>query len=160
VRVRIAQLGDPERIAREAMDAVMPARTDPVPPPVVARPPLTRTRGFAIAAAIALGVGGLVVPFAGWLAGAAMVMMSAMWRTGEKLVALLLPFAAAALMALASAVSAWLDGGGEQAGTVVVNPLLPAAYDFMHAGFLLFPFVVVPVSGFWLLWRLRGRSTD
>ncbi len=155
-QARIAQLGDPEQIAREAMDAAgyVPAVAAPAPP--ARRLPLTRTRGFAIAAAIALGGGGFVVPIVGWFAGVVMVLMSAMWRTWEKLVAVLLPSATFVLMAAVSALSqSWAAAGPEGSG---VNPLMPnLALPGWHAT-LLIGFVLVPVSGLWLLWRMRGRS--
>lgn len=163
-QARIAQLGDPEQIAREAMDA---AGQLSVMPAVVAAPPrtpLTRTRGFAVAAAIALGGGGFVVPIVGWFAGVVMVLMSAMWRTWEKLVAVLLPFATVALMVAVTALAAVLapevhDASGESA-PAIVNPLVPAWYDviFSLSGATLIGFVLVPVLGLWLLWRMRGRT--
>jgi len=161
---RIAQLGDPADIAREALDA---AGQPPAVPPMVAAPPrtpLTRTRGFAVAAAIVLGAGGFVVPIIGWFAGVVMVLMSAMWRTWEKLVAVLLPFATVVLLVAVTALAAVLapqvhDASGESAAAVV-NPLVPAWYDviFSLSGVSLIGFMLVPVSGLWLLWRMRGRA--
>ena len=154
---RIAQLGDPAEIAREAMDAETPRTIAPItagaPSP---RPPLTRSRGYAIAAAIALGVGGVVVPFAGWFAGVVMVLTCGLWRTYEKLIAVLLPFATLALIAgvttLANSLSGSAgDGGGE------MNPLLPDSFAVWHSSILV-SFVLFPGCGLWLLWRFRGRT--
>lgn len=156
---RIAQLGDPADIAREAMDAsahssaAPPVAAPPVGPPAP-RPPLTRSRGYAIAAAIALGVGGFVVPFAGWFAGVAMVLTCGLWRTAEKLIAVLLPFATIALIAVLSALASWLGGPPDQVD--VANPLM-AGLNGWHS-IVLLSFILFPVCGLWLLWRLRGRS--
>ncbi|MFD5213228.1 HAAS signaling domain-containing protein [Microbacterium sp. NPDC058345] len=164
-QARIAQLGDPEQIAREVMDAAGQATPVAVPGSQAPRVPLTRTRGFAIAAAITLGAGGFVVPIVGWFAGVVMVLMSAMWRTWEKLVAVLLPFVTIALVIAASvlsaAVAAESGGGSGEFAAPGANPLVPTWYDVGLMGWhsaILVGFVLVPVSGLWLLWRLRGRT--
>ncbi|MFJ4046423.1 HAAS signaling domain-containing protein [Microbacterium sp. NPDC089987] len=153
---RIAQLGDPAEIAREAMDAGTPRPIAPIamatPSP---RPPLTRSRGYAIAAAIALGVGGFIVPFAGWFIGVVMVLTCGLWRTYEKLIAVLLPFVTLALMAGVVTLVSWLSaptGGGEE-----TNPLLPSGFAAWHSSILV-SYVMFPVCGLWLLWRLRARA--
>lgn len=152
---RIEQLGEPEEIAREAMDAGAQRPAAPSAAPTV-RPPLTRSRGYAIAAAITLAVGGFVVPFAGWFAGVVMVLTCGLWRTYEKLVAVLLPFVTIALIFGASALTSWL--GGPAAGGEEMNPLMPTGLAGWHSGLLL-SLVMFPVCGLWLLWRLRGRPT-
>ncbi|WP_286301134.1 HAAS signaling domain-containing protein [Microbacterium suwonense] len=81
---RIAQLGDPAVIAREAMDAggYAPAATPASATPATV--PTTSTRGFAIIAALSLSVGAFVVPVVGWFVGVALVLASGMWRTGRR----------------------------------------------------------------------------
>lgn len=168
--LRIAQLGDPATIAREAQDEVpagvavvaAPAATAPSPP----RPSAVATRGFAIAAALALGFGGFVVPVLGWVVGAVLVVLSPLWRAGEKAVAIIVPFAcASASLVLVQVIgfSAFAAGGsatgsGVGPGEAAGNPLIPAWYDVLWTGGIVLGFVLVPASGLWLLWRLRGRG--
>lgn len=153
---RIAQLGDPADIAREAQFETMPEAI----PTIIAPPPATSTRGFAIAAALTLSFGGIVLPFLGWVVGAVLVCLSTLWRTGEKAVAILVPLIASSLSALV-AFSFWSittvtvsSGTGDEA----VNPLMPAWYDLIWTGLSLLGFLLIPASGPWLLWRMRGRS--
>lgn len=153
---RIAQLGDPAEIAREAMDAGTPSRVAPITAAgPTTRPSLTHSRGYAIAAAIVRGVGGFVVPFAGWFAGVGMVLTCGLWRTYEKLIAMLLPFATFALIAGVSTLTNWLSAppaSGEE-----LNPLVPFVFTAWHSSILV-AFVMFPACGLWLLRRLRGRS--
>ena len=90
---RIDRLGDPRGIAREAEDEVPTAPPvvfpAPAPAPSAPRTPTTATRGFAIAAALTLSFGGIVVPVVGWFVGAVLVSLSPLWRTWEKAVAIL-----------------------------------------------------------------------
>lgn len=163
---RIAQLGEPSVIAREAMDAggyVPPAPSAPVvaPAPV----PVTRTRGFAIVAALALSFGGFLAPFVGWVVGAVMVVMSGVWRTWEKVVAICAPLVLFGLLALFS-LTAFATSGvevHEASGTGMLpeapNPLVPALYDVSWSAVIVIVVVTVPASGLWLLWRMRGRLT-
>lgn len=164
---RIAQLGDPTVIAREAMDAggYLPAipRT-PAFPPAPVPVPTTRTRGFAIAAALALSFGGFVVPFVGWVVGAVMVAMSGMWRTWEKVMAICMPlvlFGIVLLFSLAaftvSAVEVH-EASGTGAAPEAPSPLMPALYDVSWSTLFLLMVLVIPASGLWLLWRMRGRT--
>ena len=161
---RIARLGDPVEIAREARAEV------PAPPVVVtvpaapAKPPASSTRGFAIAAALTLSFGGFVVPLVGWVVGAVLVCMSTLWRTWEKAVAIVVPFVATALVAVGGLVAFSATGEvtssesmGYGAEEVVNNPLLPAAYDLAWSGVVVICILLIPASGLWLLWRLRGR---
>lgn len=165
---RIAQLGDPHEIAREAMDAggFTPTATAASPravPPV----PTTSTRGFAIVAALALSFGGIVVPVLGWVIGAILVSLSSMWRTWEKVVAIVVPLGFAALTAAASlavwtvtdestgvAVVAVNGDGGMEIGA---DPLVPTAYDMVFSSIGVMGLLLIPASGLWLLWRMRGR---
>ncbi|MGW8483261.1 HAAS signaling domain-containing protein [Microbacterium sp. NPDC055903] len=162
---RIAQLGDPVAIAREAQDEV-PATpvvvvSAPVAAPPAPRPPATTTRGFAIAAALTLSFGGIVVPFIGWVVGAVLVSLSPLWRTWEKAVAIAVPFVTATvsiLIASSFSVVTAVDQSGSFAAPES-NPLVPASYDLVWSGALVIGVLLIPASGLWLLWRLRGRTT-
>lgn len=164
---RIAQLGDPVAIAREAQDEVPspPALVvaAPVAAPPAPRPATTTTRGFAIAAALTLSFGGIVLPVVGWFVGAVLVSLSSLWKTGEKAVAIAVPFVVGALSLLLlmtmAGFSAW-EATGSSSGTGTpppVNPLVPAWYDIIWIGVIGLGLLLIPASGLWLLWRLRGR---
>ena len=162
---RIALLGDPALIAREAQ---VEAPDGPAPVVVVAAPrePVTQTRGFAIAAALTLGFGGIVVPLLGWIIGAVLIFLSPLWRRGEKIVAVVAPFVVAGIsiliISLLAGFESWFDGSSssDSSGTFdaaeVANPLVPTGYDLWNSALVL-AFVLLPASGLWLLWRLRGR---
>ncbi|MGW9158029.1 HAAS signaling domain-containing protein [Microbacterium sp. NPDC055665] len=164
---RIARLGDPVAIAREAQDEVPASPTIAVAPPVVAPPaprlPTTSTRGFAITAALTLSFGGFVLPVLGWFVGAVLVSISTLWKTWEKVVAIVVPFAFGALSLILVQFMSFVDysSTGSSSGTgtppdeVVNNPLLPS-FGMWHV-LLLLGFLLIPASGLWLLWRLRGR---
>ncbi|GAB3595260.1 hypothetical protein GCM10027408_00770 [Microbacterium tumbae] len=161
---RIARLGDPQDIAREAQDEVPVSPMVVVAPPVAAasapRPPAASTRGFAIAAALTLSFGGFVVPFAGWVVGAVLVCFSTLWRSGEKAVAILVPLVTATISILVwssfTVITTVEESGEGVAGGA--NPLMPVWYDILWSGALLIGILLVPASGLWLLWRLRGRT--
>lgn len=163
---RIASLGDPRGIAREAEDEVPSApplvHPAPMPAPPAPRTPTTATRGFAIAAALTLSFGGIVVPVIGWFVGAVLVSLSAMWRTWEKAVAILVPFVVSGLSFLiVSTMTGFTTGsasGSSTSGEVppAANPLLPSFGEW-HL-LILLGFLLVPASGLWLMWRMRGRD--
>lgn len=158
---RIERLGDPVGIAREAQDEV------PVPPVALAasvtaaaapRPPATSTRGSAIAAALTLGFGGIVVPVLGWVVGVVLVCLSPLWKAWEKAVAILVPLVFVTLSAVITASMSFASGeatGGSMSGTgvppVEPNPLLPAWYDLFWLSGLALAVLLVPASGLWLL---------
>lgn len=163
---RIDRLGDPRGIAREAEDEVPTAPPvvfpEPTPAPSAPRTPTTATRGFAIAAALTLSFGGIVVPIVGWFVGAVLVSLSAMWRTWEKAVAILVPFVATGLSFLITSTMTGFSTGSASGSSTggetpeVVNPLVPSFGEW-HL-LLLLGFLLVPASGLWLLWRMRGRG--
>ncbi|WP_336502130.1 HAAS signaling domain-containing protein [Microbacterium paraoxydans] len=164
---RIDRLGDPRGIAREAEDEVPTAPPvvfpAPAPAPSAPRTPTTATRGFAIAAALTLSFGGIVVPVVGWFVGAVLVSLSPLWRTWEKAVAILVPFVATGMSFLiASTMTGFSTGSASGSSTdgevmsEVVNPLVPAFGEW-HL-LLLLGALLVPISGLWLLWRMRGRA--
>lgn len=161
---RIAQLGDPAVIAREAMDAggyVPPAPSAPAIAPVPVS--VTHSRGFAIAAALALSFGGFLVPFVGWVVGAVMVVMSGMWRTWEKAVAICTPLVLVGIVMLFSfaAFTTTAVEVHEASGTgtppEAMNPLVPDLFG-LHGAIIALVVVAIPASGLWLLWRMRGRT--
>ena len=164
---RIAQLGDPVSIAREAqaeVPAVSTLDTSAVATPAP-RPPATSMKGFAIAAALTLSFGGIVVPVLGWFVGAVLVSVSTLWKTWEKVVAIVVPFAVTGLSFLTVTTLTGFsssDSGGSSSGTgtppevPAVNPLVPGVGEW-HV-LVLLGLLLVPLSGLWLLWRLRGRT--
>lgn len=158
---RIAQLGDPGTIAREAM-AEVPVGTPIAAPlsersaPTKEKPPLVESRGYAIAAALVFAFGGFVVPVVGWFVGAVLVSSSALWRRWEKIVAIALPFAVATLIAIVMWVARLVTSSGTPAGEQEHNPLIPSGLDIWPSSILLI-FLLIPVIGGWLLWRLRRR---
>ncbi len=166
---RILQLGDPVDIAREAEDEV------PSPPVVVVSPvaaatasaptPATSSRGFAIAAALTLSFGGIVIPLLGWVVGAVLVTLSPLWKTWEKAVAILAPLGAVVVAWLIASSMSFSTGSssGSSSGSGTppepVNPLVPDLFGFGGAHLIiLLGILLVPASGLWLLWRLRGRG--
>ena len=164
---RIARLGEPAEIARGAQEEAPGAQAFATPPQPVAPPtprgPVTATRGFAITAALTLGFGGFLVPVVGWFVGIVLVALSALWKTWEKVVAILVPFVITGLSFLAvSTMTGFSSGasGGSSSGTGpevgAVNPLVPGIGAW-HV-LILLGFLLIPASGLWLLWRLRGRA--
>ncbi|OZB85329.1 hypothetical protein [Microbacterium sp. 13-71-7] len=160
VRARIAQLGDPVRIAEAAQDETASAPPAPVivvapaPPSAFgAKPAMVDTKWFAIVGALVLGFGSFVFPIGGWVIGAALVTSSRFWRRWEKAVAILLPFVAWVLMFLLSAL---LRGLSVWSSSDSRNPVIPTAYDLANVALVLV--VLIPAGTLWLLWRLRGRD--
>lgn len=175
VTARIAQLGDPETIAREAHDEVPSPQVVVVPGPVAAapqKPSSTGTRGFATVAALTLSFGGIVLPVAGWFLGAVLVCMSPLWRVWEKTAAIVVPFGVAVILAVGGLAAFSVVGEASEGSTSVVqvaggdgfappaaNPLLPAGYDIVWSSMAVAALLLIPASGLWLLWRLRGRAS-
>ncbi|MCS3443973.1 HAAS signaling domain-containing protein [Microbacterium phyllosphaerae] len=163
---RIGRLGDPGAIAREAYDAWRGEHVgeDAVAP--VPRVPATSTRGYAIAAALTLSFGGIVLPIVGWFVGAVLVSLSSLWKTGEKVIAIVVPFALCTLSGILISglgFASWSSSGsstgsGTGGGAEVMNPLLPTWYDLIWFGVIALGIILIPLSGLWLLWRLRGRT--
>jgi uncharacterized membrane protein len=156
--VRIAQLGDPREIAREAQREVPGSGPDivvaaPSAAPVRRRRPATTTRGFAITAALTLSFGGFLVPVLGWIVGVALVTSASLWKRWEKLLAIVAPFVVTGLSLLIAS----LFSGGDAAGTGAAdNPLTPGLGEW-HL-LILLGLLLIPASGLWLLWRMRGRD--
>lgn len=155
-RGRIAELGDPAFIAREAVEAadVEPPRDTPSPGYVPGAPvpvPVAESRGFAIAGAITLGIGGFVVPFVGWIVGVGLVTASPLWRRRDKAIAILAPLV---VVLLAAFVTHWIGGGLSDADAR--NPLVPVFYDYAWTSIVGAALLNV-VAMAWLLVRLRRR---
>lgn len=158
---RIARLGEPTAIAREAHAEVRHGAgvVEPVFTAPQEKSSVTATRGFAIAAAITLSVGGFVVPVLGWVVGCVLVSLSSLWRTGEKIVAIIVPVVALAISAVVGGTFWGITDSSTSSGDGgAANPLVPTAYDVTWSGILVIALVLIPLSGIWLLWRLRGRS--
>lgn len=152
---RIVQLGDPADIAREA--AVEASGTPvviaaPERTPAIERAPVVARRGYAIVSALVLSFGGFVVPVVGWFVGAVLVSSSTLWKTGEKIAAIAVPFAVAAIAIVIAQVT------GLASSPPAGNPLVPSLGGW-HL-MILSGLVLIPASGLWLLWRLRGRPAD
>ncbi|RWZ52517.1 hypothetical protein ELQ90_00730 [Labedella phragmitis] len=155
-RSRIAELGDPSFIAREARNAVdvgtIGDTTSTGYTTVVAqRPPLSESRGLAVLGAIALGVGGFVVPFVGWVVGVVLVWMSSLWRTREKVIAIVGPFV---VLILAAVVSRSINGWAAVSGTE--NPLVPVIGDIAVSS-VIGALLLNVIAMVWLLVRLGRR---
>lgn len=163
-RRRIAQLGDPARIAAAAKEETGSAPPAPVvvvspaPAPPV-KPAMVDTRWFAIVGALVLGIGTFLFPVGGWVIGVALVTSSRFWWRWEKAVAILLPLAVGVVIGLVSLLGALWQVGGSAPGPGAVNPLLPSGLAMWHSGILL-GFFTIPVGAAWLLWRLRGRDVS
>lgn len=164
---RIARLGEPAEIARGAQEETPGGQAFATPPqaalPPAPRGPVAATRGFAITAALTLGFGGFLVPVVGWFVGIVLFSLSALWKTWEKVVAILVPFVVTGLSFLAVSTMTGFSSGassGSSSGTgpevEAVNPLVPGIGGW-HV-LILLGFLLIPASGLWLLWRLRGRA--
>ncbi len=145
---RIEELGDPAFIAAEARTAsetapretTLAASTSPAPP--ATEKPRTEERWFVVVASLLVAVGGVVIPVLGWIAGIVMVWMSKSWRTWEKWVGTVAPFAVPGILLLGVLLVRNSDSGG---------------LTWWHLA-ILTVFVVPFLSGMWLLWRgLRQR---
>jgi uncharacterized membrane protein len=155
-RGRIAELGDPAFIAREAVEAG-DARADadtgsPSYVTVRERIPLAESPKFAAVAAVTLGVGGFIVPFVGWVVGVVLVWTSTLWTRREKAIATIGPFV---ITVLAAFITHWLSGVNMREGEDG-NPLVPAFFDFAWTGVVGAALLSV-VAMAWLLVRLRRR---
>ncbi len=101
VRTILDQLGQPDEIVRAAVGSSWPtdstawsasSPTTASGPPGSYPPPQAasnRLGPLEISAVILLLVGGLVVPFIGWVVGVVLLWVSGYWRTGDKILATL-----------------------------------------------------------------------
>ena len=140
---RIRSIGDPAFIAAGAREDV------PTPP--------SEPRWIVIVAALLIMVGGVIVPFVGWLAGVVLMWVSRSWSLRVKLLATLLPALAALESAFVVSVIALLpaeeaEPGGFHGPSLdeFSNPLIPSVFDVMWSSVTLgIPIAVV--VGVWLL---------
>lgn len=176
---RIAELGAPADVANAARDeglSVRPESASPAAPAVTTVPaplpapsvPIGESKGYAITAAIILGVGGIVIPIVGWIIGAVLVATSKLWTAKERVWAIIMP---AVTLAVALGVGTlWNltargltdDGEGPEFGPPVgadISPLVPAPFDIWWSSLFLVGFIIAPLSALWLILRLRGRSS-
>ena len=75
------------------------------------------TRPMTIAIALVIALGGIVIPFVGWIAGICMMWVSSIWTRTEKIITTLAPLLAAGIStlitfavtdsSLALAISSW-----------------------------------------------------
>lgn len=96
-RARIAELGDPRAIAAEAADA---SEAPSTPPVAVAAPPTGYGRGpgYVAVTALLVGIGGLVLPVLGWIAGMVALWTGRVWTTFERWIATLAPLVVSAVV--------------------------------------------------------------
>ncbi len=156
LHARTMELGDPERIAAAAQEE-MGSGSAPVvvvAAAPVAKAPMVDTKWFAVVGALALGFGGFLLPIGGWVVGVALVTSSRFWRRWEKAVAILVPFGAAVLALLATAIVSAIAPETTMADPR--NPVLPASFALWNLALVVV--LMVPVCALWLLWRLRGRD--
>ena len=114
-------------------------------------------RGFAITAALFVMLGGLVVPFVGWVAGMVMLWRSRAWTTKQKVWATGGPILASAAVLLVLALLT-ANGKSTDAG-VGGSPVIPVVYDLGSTAVVLL-LIGYPAAGAWLLWlalRTVGR---
>jgi len=118
---------------------------------------LLERRGFAITAALFVMLGGLVVPFVGWVAGMVMLWRSRAWTTRQKVWATGGPVlvSAAVLLVLALLSANWKSTDAGVGG----SPVIPVVYDLGSTAVVLL-LVGYAAAGTWLLWlalRPAGR---
>lgn len=147
---RIELLGDPEFIAAEAR-----AEASDTANSSTAEAPSREPGWYPVLAALLVAFGGIVVPIVGWVVGLSIVCLSKTWTRLEKVIAVVTPILAVAAILLITTLGRLFpteDGVGS--GVPDPNPLMPAPYDLLWSGVLLFGGVNV-VVGIWLLWRAR-----
>lgn len=127
----------------EAPDAQGPADDRPFAEQILER------RGFAVTAALFVMLGGIVVPFIGWVAGLVMLWRSRAWTLRQKWIATLVPIAATAavLLVLALLSSTWSTADAGLGG----SPVIPVVFDLGWTAVVLL-LVAFAISGGWLLW--------
>ena len=124
--MRIETLGDPAFIAAEARaESPAPVITAAAPVPQFG---MSSQRWYIVLTTALLEFGGIVIPLAGWVVGIMLLWASPLWTRAEKLVATIVPPAAAALVVVGALV---LDLASRPmlppavTGAEAINPLLP-----------------------------------
>lgn len=150
VGARIEELGDPWFIAAEARAETvrLAPGTGRVTSPTrsLSRGPAAESSTYLVIAALLIAVGGVFVPFVGWLTGIVMMWLSPVWRRAEKWAATLGPIALGVVVAIGLAMAEGLSSeqGGSEANPLVPQPLI------LWNGIVLAGVVNVGV-GVWLL---------
>ena len=111
-------------------------------------------RWYTVVASVFVALGGVVIPILGWIVGIAMVWLSKSWRTWEKWVATVLPFAVVLVAWLVGALVNLLSQGGSPESGGLNEP------QFGNASPLSSLFLIVLINvivGIWLLWRALRR---
>ncbi|ANJ28385.1 hypothetical protein ATC03_18455 [Agromyces aureus] len=146
-RERIEELGDPVFIAAEAREQ---AATDE---PVYSA---LGSRAYMIVTVFAIALGGVLLPFVGWVGGIVLMWFSPAWRRWEKWIATLAPL----MLGFITAVTIWLlasAGTGTSPNELLGAPVIPAPMLMWNA------LVVIGVAnvgiGVWLLIRGLSRFT-
>ncbi|HXH35912.1 MAG TPA: hypothetical protein VNJ54_16150 [Plantibacter sp.] len=106
-------------------------------------------RGFAVTAALFVMLGGIVVPFVGWVAGMVMLWRSRAWTNRQKWTATLAPIAATAVVFIVLALlsSNWSTTDAGLGG----SPVIPVVFDLGWTTTILL-MVSYVIAGAWLLW--------
>jgi len=145
-RARMSELGDPLFIAAAAREDIPPRESRVLP----------------TVAAIVVMVGGVVIPFVGWVIGIILMWMSRAFSTRIKVLVTLLPALATAVVTFGIVglvkfnESREVDAGGFQGPSIdeFVNPLVPSYMDYLQAGIVAAP-VVAFATGIFLLVKAR-----
>jgi len=124
--MRIETLGDPAFIAAEARaESPAPVVTAAAPVPEFG---MSSQRWYIVLTTALLEFGGIVIPLAGWVVGIMLLWASPLWTRAEKLVATIVPPAAAALVVVGALV---LDAAASflaptaVLGPEAINPVMP-----------------------------------
>ena len=150
---KIAELGDPAFIAASAREEQAPVRVEPImqPPEVGAPLPTAEPRWLSLVAAVLVMLGGIVVPFVGWVAGIAVMWTSKAWMRRQKLVVTILPVAVSLIVvAIAVVVEMWSGGVHGDGLDGFNNPLLPTLFAQVWVWYFVSLFMAF-ATGIWLL---------
>jgi hypothetical protein len=118
---------------------------------------LLERRGFAVATAFVVMLGGLVVPFVGWVAGMVMLWRARAWTTRQKVWATAGPLLATGvvLIVLALLTANWSTTDAGLGG----SPVIPVVLDLGGTAVVLL-LVSYAVAGGWLLWSVLRRPVS
>lgn len=167
---RIGALGAPQDVARAALEAHRIAPPPEATADLAPSRPLAATRGYAMGAAVTLGLGGIAIPGIGWIVGCVLVATCALWSAREKLWGILFMPAALAISwgiyLIAAAIQRGASPVPQDAGSPLsgvadsaANPLLPAAFDAVWSSAAFALLVLAPLAALWLVLRLSGRRS-
>ncbi|MFT3875389.1 MAG: hypothetical protein QM708_03020 [Propioniciclava sp.] len=161
-RARIREIGSPEEVTAEARAEARPsappswpASTTPAPSSFYAPPPRQHDADwYTILTALAVTVGGFVVPVIGWIIGVVMLAASRTWRVHHKVIGTLaapgvvfagfVPFATPTVQS--SPAQTWPDAGGASLG-----PLLPEHTEETGMLVMVLILAILPCVAIWLI---------